>query len=117
MLDFILNIAFWTLAIYGLIEIIKNIINIAIYTKWKSDGIFLIVATKNQEDNIEGFLRSSLFKITYGKEDYIKNIIVADLNSKDKTVEIAKKLSDDYDCIKVTNWKECKNILDNIDEC
>ena len=117
MLDFILNTAFWTLALYGLIEIIKNIIYISTYTKCKSDGIFLIVATKNQEDKIEGFLRSSLFKITYGKEDYIKNIIVADLNSKDKTMEIVKKLATDYDCIKVTNWKECKNIMDNIDEC
>lgn len=117
MFEMILNIAFWTLAIYGLIEIIKNIISISIYTKWKSNGIFLIVATKNQENNIECFLRSILFKITYGKEDYIKNIIVADLNSKDKTMEIAKKLSNDYDFIKVTNWKECKNILDNIDDC
>jgi hypothetical protein len=33
MFEMILNIAFWTLAIYGLIEIIKNIISISIYTK------------------------------------------------------------------------------------
>ena len=34
----------------------------------------------------------------------------------DNTKEIAKKLSNDYECIKVTSWKECKNIIDNIDE-
>lgn len=117
MLDFILNTAFLTLAIYGVIEIIKNIIYITTFTRCKSDGMFLIIATKNQEEQIEGFLRSILFKIIYGKDEYIKNIIVADLDSKDRTMEIAKKLSYEYNCLKVIKWKDCKNIIDNIDEC
>ncbi len=115
-MEFVLNTIFWTLAIYGLLEIIKNIIYLSTYTKFKSDGIYLIIAVKNQEEKIEGFLRSTLFKIFYGKEDYLKNIIVADLKSTDKTREIVKKLSKDYECIKLTTWKECKDIMDNIDE-
>ncbi len=55
MLDFILSTCFWTLAIYGLFEIIKNIIYISTYTKFKSDGIYVIIAVKNQEEKIEGF--------------------------------------------------------------
>ena len=86
------------------------------YTKFKSEGIYVIIAVKNQEEKIEGFLRSILFKILYGREEYLKNIIVADLNSSDNTKEIAKKLSKDYEILKVTNWKECKNIIDNVDE-
>ena len=82
----------------------------------QSDGIYIIIAVKNQEEKIEGFLRSILFKILYGKEDYLKNIIVADLKSTDKTKEIAKKLSKEYDCLKVLNWRECKDIIDNIDD-
>ena len=78
-MDFILNTIFWTLALYGLFEIIKNIIYITTYTNFKSDGIYLIIAVKNQEEKIEGFLRASLFKLLYGREDYLKNIIVADL--------------------------------------
>ena len=117
MLEFIFNIIFWTLALYGLIEIIKNIIYITTYTKFKSDGIYVIIAVKNQEDKIEYFLRSSIFKIFYGKEDYIKDIIVADLNSTDNTKEIVKKMSNDYDCIKVSSWKECKDVIDNVDQC
>ena len=89
MTEFFLNTIFWTLAIYGFFEIIKNIINIFTYTRFQSDGIYLIIAVKNQEEKIEGFLRSSLFKILYGKEEYLKNIIVADLKSTDKTREIA----------------------------
>ena len=79
MLEFVLNAIFWILAIYGLFEIVKNIIYISTYTKFISDGIYVIIAVKNQEEKIEGFLRSSLFKILYGKEEYIKDIIVTDL--------------------------------------
>ena len=53
-MEFILNTIFWTLALYGLFEIIKNIIYISTYTKFKSDGIYLIIAVKNQEEKIEG---------------------------------------------------------------
>ncbi len=61
-------------------------------------------------------MRSILFKILYGREEYLKNIIVADLNSADNTKEIAKRLSKDYDILKVTSWKECKDVIDNVDE-
>ena len=115
-MEFVLNTIFWTLAFYGLYELIKNILYISEYTKFKAKGIYLIIAVKNQEDKIEGFLRSSLFKILYGKEEYIKNIIVEDLNSDDKTKEIAKKMSEDYEQLKVISWKECKDIIDNLDQ-
>ena len=116
MFEFIINGIFWVLALYGLIEIIKNIIYICTYTNLKSDGIYMIIAVKNQENKIEGFLRSIIFKVLYGKEEYIKDIIVADLDSNDNTKEIVKKLSQDYKCIDIVSWKECKDIIDNIDE-
>lgn len=112
--DFILNTILWTLALYGLFEIIKTIINIYTYTNLKSDGIYVIIAVKNQENKIEGFLRSFIFRVIYGKEEYIKNIIVTDLDSKDETINILNKLQKDYDCIKVTNWKECKDVIESI---
>ena len=115
-MNFILNIIFWTLAFYGLFEIIKNIIYITTYTNFKSDGIYIIIAVKNQEEKIEGFLRSALFKLLYGKEEYLKNIIVADLKSTDKTKEIVKKMADEYECFQILSWKECKDIMDNVDE-
>lgn len=116
MLEFVFNTIFWTLAIYGLFEVAKNVIYISTYTNFKSDAIHVIIAVKNQEDKIEGFLRSMLFKILYGREECLKNIIVADLNSTDNTKEIAKRLSKDYDMLKVINWKECKEIIDNVNE-
>ena len=115
-MELVLNTIFWTLAIYCLFEIVKNIIYLCTYTKLTSDGIYLIIAVKNQEEKIEGFLRSTLFKILYGREEYLKNIIVADLKSTDNTKEIAKKLSDEYECLKVISWKECKDIIDNVND-
>ena len=116
MLEFILSTTFWTLAFYGLFEFVKNIIYICTYTKLKSDGIYVIIAVKNQEEKIEGFLRSILFKILYGREKELKNVIVADLASKDDTKQIVKKLSKDYECLKVLSWKETKELMDNVNE-
>ena len=115
MVEFILNTIFWILALYGLLEIIKEIIYICTYTKFKSDGIYLIIAVKNQEEKIEYFLRSLIFKIVYGKEEILKNIIVADLKSTDRTKEIVKKIAEENEIIQVLNWKECKEIIDNVD--
>ena len=114
--NFIISSILWTLALYGLFELIKQIVSIITYTNLSANGIYLIIGVKNQEEKIEGFLRSSLFKILYGKEEYIKKIIVADLGSTDKTKEIINKISLQYDCVKMTNWKECKEIIDNIQD-
>lgn len=114
--DFILNAILWTMAIYGMVELIKTALNIYLHTNLKSEGIYLIIAVKNQENKIEGFLRSILFKILYGKEENIKDIIIADLDSTDDTKEILEKLSKDYKCIKVTNWRECKDIIESVEQ-
>lgn len=116
MLDFIFKGIVWVLAIYGLIELIKTIIYTYTYTNLKSNGIYIIVAVKNQANQIEGFIRTTLFRIIYGKEENIKNIIAVDLNSTDETKQILEKLSNEYENIKVANWKECKDLFDNIDD-
>lgn len=111
-----ITIIIWTLAFYGLFEIIKNIIYICTYTKLKSKGIYFIIAVKNQEENIEGFIRNLMFRILYGKEEKIKNIIIVDLNSKDNTIKIIEKLQKEYEQLKILNLKECKELLESIKE-
>lgn len=115
MTDFILNGLLWTLALYGLIEIVKTLIYIFTYTDLKSDGVYLIIAAKNQENKIEGILRSIFFRLCYEKETNFKNIIVTDLDSTDNTLEIISKMNREYDFIKANNWNECKDIIDNIE--
>ena len=108
-----ISVIMWTLAIYGLFEIIKNIIYLCTYTNLNSKGTYLMVAVKNQEESIECYLRNLLFRIIYGKEE-VKNILVVDLNSKDNTKKIVEKLEKEYEQINLINWKECKELMENI---
>jgi len=110
-----ISIIIWTLALYGLLEIVKNIIYICTYTRLNSKGIYLLVAVKNQEERIECFFRNFLFRVIYGKEE-IKNIFVVDLESKDNTKKIVENLSKEYEQISLISWKECKELLENIKE-
>lgn len=116
MLEIVLNTLVYIFAIYGIIEIIKTIYYIMEYTNLREDGIYIIIAAKNQENKIEGILRSILFKIMYGKEDEIKKVIVTDLSSKDHTLKKLKKFKEENKYISVSTWRECKNIIDMIDE-
>jgi len=112
-MEIVISIIVWTLALYGLFEIIKNIIYIYTYTQLTSKGTYLIVAVKDQENSIEYFLRTLLFKIIYGREE-INNIIVVDLNSKDNTKKIVENLEKEYNNISLLTLKECKELLENI---
>ena len=115
MIDFILHALVYILAIYGLIEIIRTIIYIMEFTNLNENGIYIIIGVKNQEKQIQGLLRSVLFKIMYGKEDVIKKVIIADLDSTDNTMKKLKEFKKE-DCIEVVNWKRCKEIMDLIDD-
>ena len=93
-------------------EINKEHFDCVFENSLKDEDIIYLVY---RDEKIEGFLRSIMFKILYGKEEEIKDIIVTDLNSKDKTKEIIEKMAKDYEYLKVSNWKECKDIIDSID--
>ena len=43
-------------------------------------------------------------------------IIIINDGSTDNTKEISKKLSKEYECLKVLSWKEARDLMDNIDE-
>lgn len=116
MTNFVLNTVLWTFSIYGILHFIFSLIRTYCHCKISSKGIYLFIAVKNQENKIEGFLRSILFRFLYGNEEDISNIFVVDLNSNDRTADILNMLSHDYRCINFTDIKNCKKILDSISE-
>jgi len=115
MSEFIINGIFWVLAIYGLIEIVRTIVNSFRFTNLKTNGIYIIIAAKDEEERIEGFIRSFLSKLSNEKGYMPENVIITDLDSTDKTDEILSKLEAEYRNIKVINWKECKELIDGLD--
>ena len=116
MANFILTTIFWTFALYGFFHFAFSIFRTYYQCKISTKGIYLFIAVKNQENKIEGFLRSILFRLLYGDEDDLDNVFVVDLNSTDKTAQILDMLSSDYNCIQFTDVKHCKKILDSIAE-
>ena len=97
-------------AIFGIMSFIKEIYYIITYKKILNDGIHLYILVKNQENKLEEFIRTFLFRVIYGKEEEINNITFVDLNSKDKTKSIIKQLSYEYDNINVI---DIKNFIEN----
>jgi len=114
MTEFILNSILWTLAIYGLIEIIKVCIYTFTYKTIQSDEVCFIIAVKNGEQKIEGIIRTILFRLLYEKEEYVKDIIVADLGSTDETKKLLKKMQHDYGNIEIMDWEDCKKKVEEM---
>ncbi len=108
----VFQIIVWTLAIYGLIEIIINIFNsIALVNKNIKD-MYILIAVKNQEDTIEGIIRSIVFKNIYNKnEGLFNNIIIADMGSTDQTLNILKRLTKEYSFLKIIDCKDSHELL------
>jgi hypothetical protein len=111
MLNYIITCIVWILALYGVWEIVKNIIYIHNCNNIKGNGIHLIVGVRNEENSIEAFLRNLNFRILYGKENSIEDIIVIDLNSTDGTKNIVEKISTDFPNIVSLNWKEFEELF------
>ena len=110
MLNFILTSILWILALYGLLDVIKGIIHMHKYPKVIFNGTDFIITVHNQENNIEYFLKLFVYKMLYSKMDLI-DIIIVDLNSTDKTLEILKEFSKDFEFIKVLTLDEYKNLI------
>lgn len=113
-MEYILKSLIWILAIYGLIDIIKDILATFSKPKINIDDTYIIIAVKNKSNSIENLLRNILFKIFYMKDESNTNVIVTDLGSNDETTEILNRLKQDYNCLELLEWQECKTLIDNM---
>ncbi len=101
MIYYILNTILWTLAFYGIIELVKEIFD----SVYKSKKENLIIFVKNEEENIEWKIRKLLIKIKLENIKNIEKIIIIDLGSEDKTKEILEKFEKDYAIVKLVEIK------------
>lgn len=108
----ILQVIVWILAIYGFIEIVISVVNSIIFVKNNIKDAYILIIVKNQEDTIEGIIRSIIFKNIYNKnENVFDNIIVADMGSTDNTLNILKRLSEEYSFLKVISCDNSNEFL------
>ena len=111
MWTFLQNAFLWTLALYGLFEIIKTLYCYFTYKENDLNGIYFIIAMKNQEEKIEGIIRTLMFKILYGKEEKFNKIILTDLNWSDNTRQILLRLAKDYESVDYIEADDLINLL------
>ena len=95
----------WTLALYGIWEIINKCLKNVLYNK-KKDA-YMIVTVRNGEKYIEEIIRSTV----WNKKEYLNQVLIVDLDSKDDTRNIIKRFVDKDEYIKLVNWDECKKII------
>lgn len=106
MLKFILEILFWSLCIYGILSLIKDIFDANTYNKI-SHNVKLILTVKNVEEGIENYIR----ELNLGKNFY-NNLAVIDLDSKDRTIDILKEMQKDCVNIKILSKDEGKKYVE-----
>lgn len=95
MINFFLAIIMWSLSIYGMISIIKDIL---LKIKYKNilNGVEHYIYVKNVEESIETYVRDMIFKYPN-----MKNFIIIDKNSQDDTYKILEKLKEEYNFITI----------------
>ena len=106
MLKFILEILFWSLCIYGILSLAKDIFEASTYNKI-SHRVKLILTVKDVEEGIENYIR----ELNFGKNFY-NNLAVIDLDSKDKTRDILQELQKDCMNIKILSTDEGRKYVD-----
>lgn len=107
MLRFILEILFWSLCIYGILSLIKDIFDSNTYNKI-SHNVKLILTVKDVEEGIENYIR----ELNLGKNFY-NNLAVIDLDSQDRTRDILMELQKDCMNIKILNKAEGKKYVED----
>lgn len=100
MLNFIVEVIIWCLCIYGLLSLIKDVVEEKSYSKVKNN-VKLILTVKDAEDGIENYIRQLNFS-----KNFFNNLVVIDLDSKDNTMEIVQKLLEEGINIKLLKKEE-----------
>jgi len=107
-------VVFCIFAFYGLYQMIKDVM--AWRKKKDCAGIdcaaHLAVTVKDQEDTVEGVVRSLAWNMMSEHESCcVRDMIIIDMGSGDGTLEIVKKLAEEYKFIKVMTREEYVEII------
>jgi hypothetical protein len=133
LLELIIEAFFYIMSFYGVLSLTSRIMRKLWFgispfrmIKFSNEGsIRTILVVKDQEETIEGIIRSyyicrTLENITNGQsghyygKNYDKGIIVVDMGSKDKTLEILQKLQGIYGSLEVLSAEEKDKVLEHI---
>ena len=82
----------------------------------ESSRVKMILVIKNQERTIEGIIRNIFTVDILRKVMTSDKLTIVDMGSNDKTVDILKKLKDDYDFFEIVDEKERNKVFSSFDD-
>jgi len=94
------------LAIYGLISLFLDVFKLMGRKKYFVEKANIVLLVNDQEQNIEGMVREAM------ESKFVRNIaingsfIIVDMNSKDDTLKILKKLENQFPLVEVCSFDE-----------
>ena len=103
-------------ALYGILELVLNIIHYKTNIKNNKKVIsqpYAVLCVENQEDCIESIVRSIAWQMTIqnGNAHYINELIVVDLGSNDRTLDILKLLAIEYSFVSIMDKNEYISLI------
>lgn len=98
----LLGIVFLSLYVLGFL------LNCYFHKKNKQMPFYTIITVKNNEDCIEGIVRSIIKEFGKLADFSSVQILIADINSSDSTPIIVEKLSKKYPCVSLLTFEEVK---------
>lgn len=112
MLDILLKMLVCFFACYGILVLLVTIIHsVRLRTANLNPKIKMILLVKNQEETIEGTIRSVYAENMLPRLMSGKPLTVVDMDSEDRTVDILFKLKRDYDFFEILRGDEKEEIF------
>lgn len=90
--------------IYGIVYFVKEIIKFfTLQTGSNNEDLFVVIKAKNSQDTLEMTVRNIIWTfLNKSQGGYIPDILIVDMDSTDETLNIAKKLSQNYNFVYYT---------------
>ena len=113
MLETLLQFFILFLAAYGFISLITGITGVMRKRSGEGFRTRLALLVENQEESIEGVIRTVFMEHILGKVMSKENLMVVDMGSQDDTMDILLRLKEEYGCMDVLTVDEKDRIFNH----
>lgn len=94
------------LAMFGLISLFLDILKLMGRKKYFVEKANLVLLVNDQEQNIEGLVRDAMGSKFVRNIAINGNFIVVDMNSKDETLKLLRKLENQFPLLEVCSFED-----------
>ncbi|MCX7923027.1 MAG: hypothetical protein N3B21_13615 [Clostridia bacterium] len=117
MFEVILYVLIGLLALFGGLTLVISVLGTAFRrARGENRRVKLVVLVKDQQETVEGLIRSIYARDFLKRINYEEKLVVLDMDSSDETLNILMKLKDEYEYIEVLTESEKEKIFEGFME-